>query len=143
MLIKEITETSTQLYSEIKILLAQLTSTPIQFSMNDFSEIVNSKKSILFGAFINNDLVGILTLVLLHIPTGKNGRIEDVVVNKNFRRKGIGKALTLKAINKGNELSLNKLFLTSNPSRIEANQLYLKIGFQLRETNSYFYIFKK
>jgi ribosomal protein S18 acetylase RimI-like enzyme len=143
MLIKEITETSVQIHSEIKILLSQLTTSPIQFSMNDLSEIINSKNSILFGAFINNELVGILTLALFNIPTGKNGRIEDVVVNKNFRRKGIGKALTLEAMNKGNELNLDKIFLTSNPSRIEANQLYIKIGFQLRETNSYFYIFKK
>lgn len=143
MLIKEITETSVQIHSGIKILLSQLTTTPILFSINDLSEIINSKNSILFGAFINNKLVGILTLALFNVPTGKNGRIEDVVVNKNFRRKGIGNSLTLEAMNKGKELNLDKLFLTTNPSRFEANQLYLKIGFQLRETNSYFYTFKK
>jgi ribosomal protein S18 acetylase RimI-like enzyme len=47
------------------------------------------------------------------------------------------------AINKGKELNLDKLFLTSNPSRIAANSLYQKIGFLLGKTNSYFYNYKK
>lgn len=143
MIIKEITETSVQVHSEINTLLSQLTNRPSPLSIDDFSEIVNSKNSILLGAFVDNNLVGILTLVVYNIPTGKNGRIEDVVVNEKFRNKKIGKTLSLRAMELAKELNVKKLFLTSNPKRIAANQLYLNIGFKLGETNSYFYNIEK
>lgn len=143
MIIKEISNFSNQLHSEIKGLLNQLTNHEVQFSVENFLSLITSDNSILLGAFEVNKLVGILTLVIYQIPTGNYGRIEDVVVDENLRGKGIGKALSLEAIKRGKTLKLDKIFLTSNPQRIIANQLYQKIGFQLGETNSYFYVYKK
>jgi ribosomal protein S18 acetylase RimI-like enzyme len=140
---KEINEFSPQIYSEITSLLSQLTSEPINFSSENFKTILKNDNAFLLGAFDENKLVGILTLIIYQIPTGKNGRIEDVVVDESCRGKGIGEQLSLMAINKGKELNLDKLFLTSNPSRIAANSLYQKIGFLLGKTNSYFYNYKK
>ena len=143
MIYKEIDEFSPQIYSEVKSLLGQLTSVEINFSSENFKTIIENDNSFLLGAFDENKLVGILTLIIYQIPTGKNGRIEDVVVDKNYRGKKIGEQLSLMAINKGKELNLDKMFLTSNPSRIAANKLYQKIGFLLGKTNSYFYNYKK
>jgi ribosomal protein S18 acetylase RimI-like enzyme len=140
---KEINEFSPQIYSEITSLLSQLTSEAINFSSENFKTILKNDNTFLLGAFDENKLVGILTLIIYQIPTGKNGRIEDVVVDESYRGKGIGEQLSLMAINKGKELNLDKLFLTSNPSRIAANSLYQKIGFLLGKTNSYFYNYKK
>ncbi len=139
MIIKEIKKTTPVLHSRILSLLKQLTEKEISFTLDDFNSIVNSENSILIGAFDSNKLVGILTLVVIQIPTSTNGRIEDVVVDKNYRGKGIGEKLTLEAIRVGKKLKLSKLLLTSNPKRIGANKLYQKIGFQLKTTNSYFY----
>jgi len=139
MVINEITKATPELHFQILHLLKQLTEKEIHFSLFDFNSIVDSKHSILIGAFDNNILVGILTLVIIQIPTNRNGRIEDVVVDKNHRGKGIGEKLSLEAIRIGEELKLSNLFLTSNPKRTDANRLYQKMGFQLGTTNSYFY----
>ncbi len=143
MIINEIRKTTPELQTQILYLLKQLTNKEIQFTFDDFNSIVNSEHSILIGAFNDNILVGILTLAIIQIPTSKNGRIEDVVVDENYRGEGIGKRLSLEAIRIGKELGLSKLFLTSNPKRIEANRLYQKIGFKLGTTNSYFYEMNK
>ncbi len=137
MIIKEISETSTQLHSKIILLLEQLTDKKVNFSMDYFSSIVQSENSILYGAFENDELIGILTLVIINIPTGRQLRIEDVVVDKNQRGKGIGELLTLEAINRAKKMKISKISLTSNPSRISANKLYQKLGFKLRNTNAY------
>ena len=143
MIINEITKSTPELHNRIQSLLKQLTNNDIQFTYDDFNSIVNSEHSVLIGAFEENILVGVLTLAIVQIPTSKNGRIEDVVVDKNYRGKGIGEKLSLEAIRVGQELKLSKLFLTSNPKRIEANKLYQKIGFKLGTTNSYFYEINK
>jgi len=143
MIIDEITRATPELHSRIHYLLEELTDKAVRFSLEDFNSIINSEHSILIGAFDNDNLVGMLTLVIVQIPTGKNGRIEDVVVDKNYRGNGIGEKLSLEAIRLSKELKLSKLFLTSNRKRIEANKLYQKIGFQLSTTNSYYYIINK
>ena len=137
MIIKEISAISTQLHSKIVSLLSELTDKKISFSMDDFLSIVQSKNSILYGAFNRGELIGILTLVIIDIPTGRQLRIEDVVVDKIQRGKGIGELLTREAIKRAEKMEVSKISLTSNPSRISANKLYQKIGFKLRNTNSY------
>lgn len=64
------------------------------------------------------------------------GEIHDVVVDGQSRGKGIGKALVQRLIDLAGQLSTNwdakmELCLTSRPSRIEANALYVKLGFVL------------
>lgn len=139
MIIKEIVELSDANFEQINILIKQLTTKKIEFTESTLKRIVASNNSILLGAFDNSALIGILTLVVYQIPTGKFGRIEDVVVDEVYRGNGIGKSLSLKAISIAKSLKIKRLFLTSNPYRMEANKLYQKIGFILGETNSYFY----
>ncbi len=137
MIIKEISATSTQLHSKIVLLLEQLLEKKVNFSMDDFLSIVQSESSILYGAFENDELIGIIILVIINIPTGRQLRIEDVVVDKSQRGKGIGELLTIEAVKRAKKMEISKLALTSNPSRISANKLYQKLGFKLRNTNSY------
>jgi len=139
MIINVIRKATPELHTQMLYLLKQLTDKEFLFTFEDFKLIVNSDYSILIGAFDDEILVGILTLAIVHIPTSKHGRIEDVVVERNNRGKGIGEKLSLEAIRIAKELNLSKLFLTSNPKRIEANKLYQKMEFQLSITNSYFY----
>lgn len=143
MIIKEINNGTPYLHLQILNLLKQLTNKDVLFTFDDFNSIVNSENSILMGAFDEEDLVGMLTIAIVQIPTSKHGRIEDVVVDRNYRGKGIGEKLSLEAIRIAKELKLSKLLLTSNPQRIEANKLYQKIGFRLGTTNSYFYRINK
>lgn len=82
-------------------------------------------------------IVGTLTLAFYVSPTGIKAWIEDVVVDGSYRGKGIGKALTQKAIDLAERENAKVILLTSNAAREEANGLYKKMGFTLRETNFY------
>ena len=82
-------------------------------------------------------VIGMLSVVSFRIPSGLRVWIEDVVVDKTARRRGIGEALNRAAIDYASSLGARTIDLTSRPSRTAANQLYLKLGFERRETNVY------
>ena len=140
--IKEVKESSEEIFGDIKKLLSQLTSDELSFSKNDLERIIASQNSILFAAMeekANNKIIGILVLVLIDIPTGMLARIEDVVVDKLARGMGIGERITITAIQKAKNLGITKIDLTSNPKREAANRLYQRLGFHERTTNVYRY----
>ena len=74
---------------------------------------------------------------LLREVTGK--RVEDVIVDQSCRGKGLGEALTRAAIDCAGEMGAKTVDLTSRPSREAANRLYQRVGFHLRQTNTYRY----
>jgi ribosomal protein S18 acetylase RimI-like enzyme len=78
-----------------------------------------------------------MTLVFNKIPTGDKLWIEDVVVDKVARGKGLGKELIQFAIKYAKNKNVKTINLTSSPERVAANKLYQKLGFMLRETNVY------
>ena len=83
-------------------------------------------------------IVGCATLCVFESPTGRKASIEDVVVLPAYRGQGIGRTLQQRIIDfAGSKLSPIDLRLTSNPSRVEANELYQALGFVQRETNVY------
>lgn len=84
-------------------------------------------------------IVGSATLALSHTPTGCHGWIEDVVVDREARGQGLGRALTEALLEKARALGLRQVFLTSHPGRLAANRLYHSLGFVRRETNVYRY----
>ena len=85
------------------------------------------------------EIVGAATLATFRTPTGLHGWIEDVIVDRDARRQGIGKALTEACLGKARLLGLREVNLTSRSSRCAANQLYQAMGFIQRETNLYRY----
>jgi ribosomal protein S18 acetylase RimI-like enzyme len=84
-------------------------------------------------------IVGMLTLVTFRLPTGVRSWIEDVVTDSNLRGRGTASALIKAAIDLASSAGARTVDLTSRPSREAANRLYVKAGFNLRETNVYRY----
>lgn len=82
-------------------------------------------------------IAGMITLILYRVPTGLRARIEDLVVSPRYRGLGLGRALMERAMLVARQAHAHVLDLTSNPSRLEANQLYLSLGFVRWETNVY------
>ena len=80
-------------------------------------------------------MVGTLTLALFTLPTGVRAWIEDVVVDESARGMGAAKALVQRALELAHSAGATTVDLTSRPSRVAANQLYLAMGFEARETN--------
>lgn len=93
----------------------------------------------LFGARESKGtpLVGLLALVVFATPTATHAWIEDVVVDKASRGRGIGEALVRAALARASERGAKAVDLTSRPEREAANRLYLRLGFQIRQTNLY------
>lgn len=136
--ISELTEASSSVLQSINELLPQLSSSAQVISMDRLSELVESDNTIIFiGTYESGQILGMLSLIVMKIPTGNKAWIEDVVVDQSARGKGMGKALMNHALEKAKELAVKSVDLTSRPSREKANMLYQSLGYQIRETNVY------
>lgn len=120
-------------------LIPQLTQTAKLPTLEELQQIIDHEACTLIVAKVDGKLVGCITLAVYPCPTGIKAWIEDVVVDENTRGMGIGKSLTLEAIEIAKEAGAKSVNLTSRPSREAANRLYQRVGFKLRETNFYRY----
>lgn len=119
-------------------LTPQLSSTAAVPGDRELSEMVAAPGTrLLLARDEEGTVVGTLTLVLFRIPTGVRGWVEDVVVDRGARRKGIGRALLARAVELAAEAGARTVDLTSRPERDEANRLYQQVGFRRRDTNVY------
>ena len=142
MYIGKVSEITEELYTAVQQLIPQLTTNKTAPSWDELTALINSECSALLIARYpdeNAPIAGILTLVVYRVPTGLRSIMEDVVVDGNMRRHGIGEALVLQAIALARDAGAKGVSLTSNPKREAANLLYQSMGFERRETNSYFY----
>ena len=140
--ILEATQVTDELVAAFERLVPQLSSSNPAPSREHIAEIVESPATILLIARdqdAGDEIVGMLTLAMFRIPTGLRAWIEDVVVDTRRRGQGIGKALTLAAVERARQAGATTIDLTSRPSRVAANQLYQSVGFVKRETNVYRY----
>ena len=126
-----------ELVTALNVLLPQLSSNAQPLSLADLETLVHSPSTTLFVARNDDDVVGTLTLVVFPIPSGERAWIEDVVVDEGARGFGVGEALTRAALDVARSNGVRTVDLTSRPSREAANALYLKLGFERRETNVY------
>jgi N-acetylglutamate synthase-like GNAT family acetyltransferase len=125
------------------ILLSMLTDKNIILNKPKLFDVIKNSKLLMARDSLTKKIIGMATLAVFTIPTGKCGRIEDVVVHEKYRRKGVGMELINRIIKEAKRINLKKIDLTSRPSRIEANNLYKKIGFNTVETNVYRIEFSK
>lgn len=132
------TKVTPELVAAFDRLIPQLSSTNPPPSEAELAELVASSATILFVARLGDGtLAGTLTLCMVRIPTGIRALIEDVVVDGTARGSGVGKALTLAAVDEARRRGARTVDLTSRPGREAANRLYQGLGFQIRDTNVY------
>lgn len=135
-----LTEVTDEVVEAFARLIPQLSSSAVIPTRAELQEIAdNDALLIARDPTQGGKIVGTLTLVTFRIPTGVRSWIEDVVVDSAERGKGIGEALTVAALKHAAQLGAKTVDLTSRPSREAANRLYQRVGFELRETNSYRY----
>jgi ribosomal protein S18 acetylase RimI-like enzyme len=131
------TEVTPALCAALDHLIPQLSSSTPSVPHEVVSAIIASDVTDLLVATDGDRIVGTLTLATFIIPTGIRSWIEDVVVDERARGLGAGKALVAFAIERARERGASTVDLTSRPSRVAANALYVAMGFALRETNVY------
>jgi ribosomal protein S18 acetylase RimI-like enzyme len=135
--IREINEFNQNDLNKINQFIPMLSQSASLLTPDHFAEIVKSSATHLYVAEEHNLLMGMLSLVVFPIPTGSRAWIEDVVVDEKARGKGIGRLLTLHALEESKKLDVVSVDLTSRPSRVAANHLYQSVGFEKRDTNIY------
>ena len=118
-------------------LIPQLSKSNPAPTKEQLESIVASDSSQILLAKADGVIIGSLTLVIFHIPTGVRAWIEDVVVDGSARGAGVGEALNTFAINESRKRGATTVDLTSRPSREAANRLYQRLGFVQRDTNVY------
>ena len=127
-----------ELVAAFRLLTPQLSRSAPAPGGHELAEMVRSPATILLMARdAEKGLIGSLTLVLFRIPTGVRDWIEDVVVDKESRGRGVAEILCREALNRASAAGARTVDLTSRPSREAANRLYRRLGFVERETNVY------
>jgi GNAT superfamily N-acetyltransferase len=122
---------------DINSLLLQLSPKAKNISGPYLTEVMNN--SFFFTAVDKkaNKTVGMATLTKIWKPTGFFGTLEDIVVDEAYRGDGIGTRLVELVLKKAKRLKMIYVDLTSNPTRINANALYISMGAHKRDTNIY------
>lgn len=138
MLLDIVTHADDELYQAFQRLVPQLTNNNPPPSLNDLAALVRDSSSTLITARNDSgEIVGALTLTVYRVPTGIRSIIEDVIVDISARGQGVGESLMRYAIDLAREKGASNISLTSNPLRVAANRLYLRVGFTKRDTNAY------
>ena len=130
---------SSELIAVLNKLLMQLNNEAVPLIKADIEQMISSPTNSLFVArrSDNKEIVGMITLIIYRIPVWKKAWIEDIVVDEEYRKHGIGTKLIQHAIEIAKALGVLSLNFTSRPGKEAANRLYERLGFEKRETNVY------
>ncbi|NJC86101.1 GNAT family N-acetyltransferase [Planosporangium mesophilum] len=137
--IETIREVTDEVVAAFARLLPQLSSSADPPDRASLGRVVAAEPNTVLVARSAGRIVGTLTLVTVPMLTGVRCRIEDVVVDSSARGQGVGAELTTAALRLAREAGAGSVELTSRASRIAANRLYQRLGFQRRESNLYRY----
>ena len=123
---------------EINILLRELSGTHARLLTHaELGGILRDKNIFLHVARDGKKIMGMATLVLIRTPSGLHATVESVVINTEYRGRGIGRLLTARLITEAKKKRVLWIDLNSKPQRLAANTLYQKLGFTQAETNVY------
>lgn len=137
--IEQLKSSSLELIGALNKLLKQLDNTAIPLTQIDIKHMIASSANRLFVArrLDNKEIIGMLTMIIFRIPFAKKGLLEDIVVDKAYREKGVGTKLIKTAVSQARKEGVIYLDFTSGPTRVAANNLYNRLGFKKRDTNIY------
>ena len=142
MYIEKAHEATQELLEALQQLIPQLGAHKLPPTREELAALIQSESSTLLMARYPDEegpITGILSLTIYRVPTGVRSIVEDVVVDENMRRRGIGAELLRHAIALAREAGANGVALTSNARREAANRLYRALDFKQRDTNAYMY----
>lgn len=140
--IDRVTRITPQLVEDFTALVAQLgPAYPFVASAQKLEEVIHCPtNTLLIASNQEGRAIGMLLMISFPAITGIKTWIEDVVVHEDYRRQGIARRLFTEIISIAREMKITHINLSVRPHRIEANQLYEKLGFKLHHTNYYRYV---
>lgn len=133
-----VTRADDALLEAFQRLIPQLTNDNPPPTLDELTALVaDASSTLLVARSSSRQIIGALSLTIYRVPTGIRAIIEDVIVDGPARGQGVGQALLQRALQIAKQKGAAGISLTSNPLRVAANRLYVKLGFVKRETNAY------
>ncbi len=133
-----VTRADDALLEAFQRLIPQLTHDNPPPTLDELTALVaEASSTLLVARSSSQQIIGALSLTIYRVPTGIRAIIEDVIVDGPARGQGVGQALLQRAVQIAKQKGAAGISLTSNPLRVAANRLYVKLGFVKRETNAY------
>jgi len=123
------------LQDQVCTLFKQLSPNKKQVELHEI--LIETNPVTLVGCFIGDRIVGIASMSIYKVISGNKGWIEDVIVDENYRGKGIGLKLIEKLLSISNEKQLTEVLLFTEEHRIPAISLYEKLGFTKKKSSIY------
>lgn len=96
------------------------------WNLQTLQQEIEASNTYYIVAKYNNQVIGFAGIKI----TLDSADIMNIVVKKDFRKKGVGTFLVENLIKKCDNLNISKLFLEVNEENIYAINLYSKLGFK-------------
>ena len=122
-------------HDQVCTLFKQLSPNKKQLKLDE--SLIETNPVTLVGCFIGDRIVGIASMAIYKVISGRKGWIEDVIVDENYRGMGIGLKLIEKLLSISSEKQLSEVLLFTEEHRTAAISLYEKLGFSKKESNIY------
>ena len=106
-----------------------------KFSEPSFLAALEDNTMRIFVAEEDGQVIGEMTMVT-YLAVRHNKRyilVDELIVDKNYRNKGIGNALMQRAIEYGKEIDAFCVNVASRKDKKEAHEFYKSIGFELKD----------
>lgn len=123
-------------FNDLSVLMQELSSN-IVFTKESLERMLADPNSHLYIVREEGRIVACACLCIYHQPFSTDATIESVVVSSKMRGKGLGRKLMQHLLAETARMKVDCIHLTSNPSRVAANALCRKLGFERKETNCY------
>jgi GNAT superfamily N-acetyltransferase len=117
------------LIGDIGELLTQLTGKPAAISTDYFRQVANRNIWVAALTVGEGKVVGMATLVPVYSPTGFGGRVEDLIVHKDWFGHGINYGLMERVIGMARDRKMSWLFAAVDPNENRVIELFRKLHF--------------
>lgn len=126
--------------ADINKLLRQLVHDPATYrpiSLAHFRTVVGNKATPVAVVRDGARVIGLGMLAIITKFRGQYAYVEDMMVDEAYRGRGLGEVIARKLIAIARARKVKTIELSTRPSRVPANKLYQKLGFERKETNVY------
>jgi ribosomal protein S18 acetylase RimI-like enzyme len=129
--------------ADLNYLLAQVSIGAEPLTRESLGHILEQSLLVVAQAFTDDEsrIVGMGFSSPVRTGSGLRMHLNDIVVTAEHRGQGLARRIVGTLLEHARRDGARSADLTSNPGREAANELYRDIGFKLRETNVYRFVF--
>lgn len=132
---ERLTKLSDRAVNDLNKLVAQLSRHPKVMERGHFQRLLD--EAALFVARDGERIVGCVEVVVEVVPSKVKGWLEELMVDDEYRGRGIARELVQMAVDYAGQTGCVHLNLTSGEDRGVAHSVYEALGFYRRESAVY------